>query len=294
MEKCDACNNTATLKCECQVFLCMSHMGDHLDLNHKIQKLNHLCISQFQLKAKKEILNRLENLDKTSVELLKYSDSIIQRTSEFVRSALKNIQIQKNSLFEMLNLAVKKCSEEENRIFLALESDQFEVKSIKELIPIYQRFEKGFFFHGELKNRYLDGKGTCYYDNGAFYDGELENGVKEGKGIFKSSEGNSFEGEWKKNKMHGIGTFKWLNGSLYKGDWKEGKREGRGTYIYTNGDVYEGEWKNEKKEGKGCYKYLSGKFYDGEWKNDFKEGDGVLKLANGEIRQGKWVKDKML
>lgn len=149
--------------------------------------------------------------------------------------------------------------------------------------PANTFFEVGYVFksiqRGKLKEKDLNGFGTCAFINGYIYEGEFVKGVLSGRGVLSDSAGSMiYQGDFHDNRIHGIGTFFFKNGNRYDGEWKEGCISGYGFLRESNGNTYIGEWLRNKRHGLGRAQFSDGSFYDGEWMDDEMHGKGTLHL----------------
>jgi hypothetical protein len=125
-----------------------------------------------------------------------------------------------------------------------------------------------------------------------YYIGEWKDNYKEGKGKEFWPDGTSYEGEYKRGKKCGEGRLQLPDGSIYAGQFKDGEINGKGKIIYSDKREYEGDWVNNKFNGKGVFTWPDGRKYTGEYSNNLKDGYGVFEWPNGKKYKGKWTKGK--
>ncbi|EGR33037.1 protein kinase domain protein [Ichthyophthirius multifiliis] len=147
------------------------------------------------------------------------------------------------------------------------------------------------------------------YQDGSIYNGQVINGIRDGQGIFTYNEGGSyFVGEWKNGNIHGYGILYYPNKQIaYEGEWQKNKFNGNGIVYnekikviefinYKNFDQigdywekYEGKFQDDQKEGLGIIKFSSGEKFVGNFKKDSANGTGVFYFKDGNIIIGNWV-----
>jgi len=98
-------------------------------------------------------------------------------------------------------------------------------------------------FEGYWKNNVLNGIGIAKCEM-FWYFGELKGEYPQGRGFARFPNGDSYDGEWKEGEREGRGVERLANGDSYDGEWKEGEQEGRGIYKTKNDDCFVVEIKN--------------------------------------------------
>ena len=108
--------------------------------------------------------------------------------------------------------------------------------------PATTFFELGYLFksiqRGKLKEKVLNGYGSCAFINGYCYEGEFVKGAMSGRGILSDSAGSiMYQGDFHENRIHGTGTFFFKNGNRFDGEWREGCISGYGLLREANGNT---------------------------------------------------------
>ncbi|OMJ81233.1 hypothetical protein SteCoe_18350 [Stentor coeruleus] len=176
--------------------------------------------------------------------------------------------------------------------------------------------QKNAYYHGDLKDGIMNGKGMLVNHNGNWYIGSFSNGKYHGYGEFFIKESNyKYEGDWEYGKQKGngiekwqdgatckaefidgvkcgLGEFAWADGSRYKGEFHMNHIEGIGHYKWPDNREYKGQWQNSKMHGKGVFEWPDGRIYEGDYVNDKKEGNGVFTWDNGKKYDGQWKDGK--
>ena len=180
--------------------------------------------------------------------------------------------------------------------------------------------ESKYYFIGEYKNGYLNGKGTVYNlaDNKIKYEGDFINGKFEGRGKLFYDNGNYYIGQFRNHLQHGKGVEYDSNGNIqYKVGFIDGSREGNGKSItkdmlfigqYKKGNpikgkiyspngkilLYDGDFINgELPNGIEIYKLDNGGYYVGQTQNNLYHGFGTLFNSDGTIKQkGNWINNE--
>lgn len=163
----------------------------------------------------------------------------------------------------------------------------------------YHQSNEKKYYHGEVVNGKIDGKGTYYDTNGKrIYLGEVQNDRRSGKGSEYNMLGKIiYSGFWKNNQQNGLGVsfYPYSGITRYYGNWKHGKKNGKGMLYLPDGVLeYIGYWKNDSRNGFGTelYHNLESR-YIGNWKDNEYDGKGTLFDNDGQVLySGNFMKGK--
>ena len=180
--------------------------------------------------------------------------------------------------------------------------------------------ESKYYYIGEFKKGYFNGKGIIYnsVEDKIIYEGDFINDKYEGRGKLFYDNGDYYIGQFRNNLEHGKGIEYYSNGNIkYKGCYIDGEREGNGECfnklmyyigqckkgklikgkIYSSNRkilLYDGDFINgELPNGIELYKRNDGGYYVGQTQNNLYHGFGTLYNSDGTIKlKGNWINNK--
>lgn len=89
---------------------------------------------------------------------------------------------------------------------------------------------------------YVNGYGSCTFENGDIYEGFFLNGMRNGPGIYKYKNGTVYMGNWLNDAKDGYATVTWVDGSIFFGFYSANERKGLGIFIDASKDISAGIW----------------------------------------------------